>query len=340
MGVYGQRFKAGGRPVKGEFQVNTYTPEYQFDAAVAMLTGGGFVVVWYSDGQDGSSLGIYGQRYRANGSPAGSEFPVNTTTQNIQQWPSVAGLADGGFVVTWSSNDGDQYGVYGQRFRPRGQPRGGEFRVNTTTVDDQQRPSVAGFADGTFVVVWESQAQDYGGTWGVYGQRFRANGTPLGGEFRVNNRRKDDQWNPSIAKLADGGFVVVWEATGQDGSGQGIFARRYDANKKPVGNEFQVNTYTQDDQQYPSVAGLANGGFVVTWTSWLQDGSGQGVYGQRYGADGNPAGAEFPVNTNTVDDQQNSSVTGLTNGNFVVAWESYAQDGHFWGVYGQRFRVP
>ena len=338
-GVYGQRFSAIGNPLGGEFPVHTYTPGNQDDPAIAMLTGGGFVVVWASDGQDGSSLGIYGQRFRANGTPIGDEFPVNATTEGIQKSPSVAGLADGGFVVTWSSDDGAQYGIFGQRFRANGQPRGSEFPVNTTTLDDQERSSVTGLADGTFVVVWESEAQD-GSSWGVYGRRFRTNGRPWGREFRVNQRRKNQQWNPSIAKLADGGFVAVWTSMSQDGSGFGVFARRYDANRTPVGDEFQVNTYTPSDQQYPSVAGLAGGGFVVTWTSVDQDGSGQGVYGQRYGADGNPVGDEFRVNTNTADFQQNSSVAGLANGNFVVTWESYLQDDNFWGVFGQRFKVP
>jgi hypothetical protein len=159
----------------------------------------------------------------------------------------------------------------------------------------------------------------------------------MGREFRISQRRKDQQWNPAIAKLADGGFVVVWTSRKQDGSDLGIFARRYNADRTPAGDEFQVNTHTAGDQQYPSVAGLAGGGFVVTWTSSLQDGSGQGVFGQSYGADGNPIGDEFPVNTNTTDSQQNSTVTGLVDGSFVVTWEAYAQDGNFWGVYGQRF---
>ena len=56
------------------------------------------------------------------------------------------------------------------------------------------------------------------------------------------------------------------------------------------GSEFQVNTYTSDNQQEPSVTSLADGGFVVTWMSANQDGSSWGVYGQRYAADGAASG--------------------------------------------------
>ena len=48
---------------------------------MAALAGGGFVVTWTSDGQDGSGYGIYGQRYAADGTAVGSEFRVNTFTK-------------------------------------------------------------------------------------------------------------------------------------------------------------------------------------------------------------------------------------------------------------------
>jgi hypothetical protein len=70
--------------------------------------------------------------------------------------PSVAVDANGDFVVVWSSDgqDGDSYGIYGQRFDASGIPQGAEFLVNTHTTDAQSQPSVAMDADGDFVVVW------------------------------------------------------------------------------------------------------------------------------------------------------------------------------------------
>ncbi|MGQ0675049.1 MAG: hypothetical protein ACT4N4_03040, partial [Rhodospirillales bacterium] len=59
------------------------------------------VVVWESDGP----TSVYGQRYDANGTKVGAEFVVNTTTTGTQAAPAVAGLAGGGFVVVWDSND-------------------------------------------------------------------------------------------------------------------------------------------------------------------------------------------------------------------------------------------
>ena len=250
--------------VGGETQVNTYTANDQDSPAMAALSDGGFVVTWSSDIQDGSSFGIYAQRYDAFGSPSGTEFQVNTYTVGKQNDPSVAALSDGGFVVTWSSDiqDGSNFGIYAQRYDAGGLPTGTEFRVNTYTVGRQIDPSVAALSVGGFVVTWSSDIQD-GNKLDIYGQRYDALGSPSGAEFRVNTYTASNQYEPSVAALSDGGFVVTWSS---DVQGE-IYAQRYDAGGVPVGTEFQVNTHTTSDQEDPSVAALSDGGFVVTWES-------------------------------------------------------------------------
>ena len=101
--------------------------------------------------------------------------------------------------------------------------------------------------------------------------------------------------------------------------------------------EFQVNTYTAGDQEWLSIAGLSNGGFVVTWDSFGQDGSGYGVYGQIIDSSGNKVGGEFRVNTYTNNSQWLSCVAALPAGGFVVVWGVWSQDGSDKGIYGQRF---
>ena len=118
---------------------------------------------------------------------------------------------------------------------------GPEFRVNSATTNAQQQPSLARLAGGSFVVVWESNAQD-GSGWGIYGQRYNAAGTPVGDEFPVNTRVAGDQAQASVVGLVGGGFVVVWTSDGQDGSGLGVYAQRYNAAGAKVEGEFRVNT--------------------------------------------------------------------------------------------------
>jgi len=104
-----------------------------------------------------------------------------------------------------------------------------------------------------------------------------------GGEFRVNTYTTGDQSEPAVAIFEGGSFVVVW-TSGQDGSGSGVFAQRYAAGGAPLGPEFRVNTFTTGSQDQPRVAAGGAGEFMVVWTSEAQDGSGPGVFGQRYAA--------------------------------------------------------
>ena len=270
--------------------------------------------------------------------PASGEFQVNTYTTSNQSGSSTAALNDGSFVVTWTSDlqDGDYYGIYAQRYDLDGDVNGAEFQVNTYTTSNQWKSSTAALSDGGFVVTWTSDLQD-GDYYGIYAQRYDANGDVNGAEFQVNTYTTSEQYGSSTAALSDGGFVVTWHSDLQDGDGYGIYAQRYDVDGDVNGAEFQVNTYTTSTQTSSSTAALNDGGFVVTWTSVGQDGDNSGIYAQRYDVNGDVNGAEFQVNTYTTSYQNNSSTAALNDGGFVVTWESYHQDGDYYGIYAQRY---
>jgi hypothetical protein len=279
-GVHAQRYSSTGSPAGAEFRVNTYTTGSQFVPDVSAASSGTFVVAWM--GPDGSDYGIIAQRFAGTGAPLGGEFRVNTYTTAYQSAPRIGTDSAGNFVVVWSSDgqDGSAYGIFGQRYASSGTPLGAEFRVNTYTTGDQYGAEVR--SDGaSFVVVWESAAQDGAGQ-GVFAQRFASSGAPAGAEFQVNTYTSSDQARPSVALDSLGGFVVVWQSTGQDGAGDGVFGLRFAAVGPPLGPEFRVNTFTTADQLGPSVAADGAGNFVVAWTSDGQDGSNYGVFGQRY----------------------------------------------------------
>ncbi len=224
-GVFGQRFDEAGNPLGVEFQVNTYTTDFQLGPEVAADSDGDFVVVWESFfDQDGSADGVFGQRFDAAGNRVGGEFQVNTYTTSVQAGPAVAVDGAGRFVVVWNSfpQDGAGFGVFGQRFDAAGNPSGSEFRVNTETADDQLLPAVETDAAGGFVAVWQRDAQ-HGSGRGVFGQAFDAAGDPRGGEFPVNTETAGSQSEAAVA----GNLVVVWTSSGQDGDGNGIFGQRF-----------------------------------------------------------------------------------------------------------------
>lgn len=278
-GVFGRLSTPSG--LWSEFRVNSYTPGGQKAAEVAAIGPGTFVVVWQSDLQDGSSYGVFGQRVMSSGSPLGGEFRVNSYTTGFQKDPEVAADGSGNFVVVWRSylQDGSQSGVFAQRFNSAGSKVGSEFRVNSYTTGAQNGCAVAADDSGNFVVVWQSY-QDGSGA-GVFGQRFDSAGLPVGSEFQVHSYTTGNEGSAEVAADDSGDFVVVWHSSLQDGSNYGVFGQRFDNAGLPVGNEFQVNTYTTSFQEDPAVAADGSGNFVVAWTSWFQDGSSFGVFGQR-----------------------------------------------------------
>ena len=280
--ISGQRYGSAGLPVGTEFRVNTYTTGSQDYPAVDSDASGSLVVVWTGVHPDFTS-DVFGQRYASSGIPLGAEFLVNTYTADSQFSPAVASDPSGNFVVVWTSAHQAAlgYDVFGQRFSSAGSPLGPEFLVNTYTTNSQSRPAVAMDASGNYVVVWQSLVQD-GSNTGVFGQRYGSTGSPLGPEFRINTYTSFDQSLPALGVDSIGNFVVVWHSVQQDGAFAGIFGQRYDSSGAPLGPEFRVNTYTTDGQFDPTVGSDGAGRFVVVWTSNNQDGSAEGVFGQRY----------------------------------------------------------
>ncbi len=275
-----------------EFRVNTHTSSGQSFPAVAMAPDGRFVIAWQSNGQDGSGKGIYAQLYDASGLQEGTEFQVNTYTNDDQSYPAVAMGTDGRFVIVWQSKnqDGSGTGIYAQRYNPDGSPNGSEFQVNTYTSGNQTHPAVAMTPDGRFVVVWESNGQDSDSSYSIYAQRYDASGTATGGEFLVNTTTANHQSDPSVAMAPDGRFVITWEGLSADFSSD-IYARLYDATGAPITSEFQTNIYTTLSQQFPVVSRASDGSFIIVWQSDGQDpDSSYGVFAQRYTADGTPVG--------------------------------------------------
>ena len=315
---------AGAQTPNGpEFQVNTYTTGSQYHPALT-VDGSGHLVAAFVSRVGADVREIFARRYTSGGQPLGPEFRVNSYTTSEQNYPVIASDRAGNFVVVWESylQDGSAYGVFGQRFDASGVPVGGEFQVNEHTTGWQYRTAVAMDASGSFVVAWEDQSGRDGSSDGVFARRFDKDTGSFGPQFVVNSFTTGSQRAPSIAMSADGSFVVCWRGNGS-GDTSGIFARRFDSQGAPLGNEFRVNTVTSSLQFSASVSAAPDGAFVVVWQDYLLDGSNNGIFGQRYDAAGNPAGGQFGINTYTPGEQMGPDVATAADGAFMVTWWSY-----------------
>ncbi len=327
-GIAGVASAQSATPVGDDFRVDTlgaggnFAFEEQPDVAVP---ASGFVIVWQSNANDDGDISA--QRYDDDGDEAGSAFTVNTTTGDKQKDPRAAGAS--GFVVVWESEGDNDDDVRGRRYDSAGAAQGNDFRVNSTTANDQEEPSVAMASSGDFVVVWESSDGQDGSQEGIFGQRFSSAGATQGGEFQVNTTTTGNQNSPAVGRRSTGEFFVAWES--DDASNTGVFAQRFTAAGVKAGDELPVNTTTSDDQEEPDVA-AADNGYVVVWESEVGNND-EDVYARRYDVNGNARGGEFRVNSVTGGAQVNPAVAAFADGEFVVVWE----DSDRQAIYGQEY---
>lgn len=266
-----------------------------------------------------------------------NEFLVNSKVSGVQTDSSIAALADGGFVVTWTDMTGDASGsaIRAQRFDANGIAMGGEVLVNSATLNNQDQSSVTALSNGGFVVTWTDNSGQGGDAdkTSVKAQMYNAQGVAVGSEFLVNTTTQMGQSTSVITSLANGGFVISWvdaSATNPDSKGTGVRAQIYSASGVRIGGEFLVNTTIPNSQQFPALTGLKSGGFVATWVDFSGlggDSTAPGVKAQLFSATGVKIGGEFLVNTATASSQDQPVVTALDNGGFVVVWRDLSGQG-------------
>jgi hypothetical protein len=200
------------------------------------------------------------------------------------------------------------------------------FRANTYATGDQRRPAVAVDSTGAFLIVWNDAGLDGNGS-GIFAKRYTNQGTPIGAfniEFQLNTYTTGAQYGPAVAAIGTGTYVVAWTSTGQDNSGNEVYAQRWGTTGM-LGAEFRVNTETFASQAYPAVAVDGTGNFVI---AWRDDGY---VGAQRFSSAGARQGAAYRTGSG-----QASLVTVArsSGGDFVIAWFDGAD---YSNVHGQRY---
>ena len=294
----------------GEFVANSITAGDQLLPRVIKLASGGFLLVWVDLSQVNSEAwyDVRAQIFDAAGNKVGGEILVNADTLNFQSNPDAVGLPNGNFVIAWESRPGNDFGaapdIKVQIFDAAGARVGGEFLANTDTAGHQYSPKIAAMQNGGFAIIWGEPGL-------LAGQLFDSAGAAVGGEFTFG---ASSSGGYELTALTGGGMVATW------GEGSRIIkVQMFGADGAKSGPEIVVDVYA-DPQFTPSVGSLTTGGFVVTWTSYYEDGYGRGIKAQMFDAAGNEVGGEFVVNTSYVGEQDNSSVVGLPGGGFLISW--------------------
>jgi len=258
--------------------------------------------------------------------------------------PDVAVDNDGRRIHVWWASGGtlDGIEIFLRRFDAQGNPLEDPKMVNTTTDDHQWEPRVAVSADGSFLVIFDSDEfhpVDMINRDVLRSQAYNANGDPVGSEQLLSAAPLPGLYDldPDVAALrtadgTSGGYAVVWGSLASSGSDTwlGIEACLVSATGVPS-PQFQVPSDPSGYQLYPSVTELADGGFLVTWVETGQ------LWGRRFNAAGGPVGNDFVISTSFVAQKLDNDAAIGWDGRVIVVWAEQEDNGGHREIYARVF---
>ncbi|AWG45976.1 MULTISPECIES: DUF4214 domain-containing protein [unclassified Massilia] len=297
--------------------------------SLAALSNGGFVAAW--QGSDtiagGAGAGLWAQLRDASGAATGAAFALTPDGDaGIEGEPAVAALSGGRFVVAYSVNDGAAHRIAYRVVEANGRA-GAEHLLDGGASGDAAMPTVATLADGSFAIGWRS-----GGA--VHVQQAAADGTVLGSQqvYGVLS----SAFSPSLAALKQGGYLVSW---GEINDGN-VYAATSAGGQAFVVNGDGYAASLATAAPLPHVATLANGNVVVAWDSYVNAPFGfsmSDIFFRVYDSAGHALGGPMQANLESGGGHYDAAVTALSDGSFVVAWQSDTGDYDGSGIFGRRF---
>ncbi len=174
-GVSLQIYTPAGVAVGSEIQIGANSPGLNQSgfAGLTALASGGFVLSWVNDqlfsnqrfdnltwfAPDGTVL--------LGDTIAFGPSPVGPSSANTISGASIAPLANGGVIATWTGQDASGTGIHAQAFNGIGNPIGTEIAVNAQTTGEQVAPIASVLSNGDFVIVWRDASSAIGDTSGT-----------------------------------------------------------------------------------------------------------------------------------------------------------------------------
>ena len=257
-------------------------------ASVAIDDRGEFVVVWdmITDGEEADgSRDVYMAKYAFNGGQMklngkAEALRVNVETDKDQQYASVAMDADGDVVVVWESygQDGSGWGVYGRRFMTNGSSFGYANTIQTLSFSDSIEVqgdvlTLTGEVDDkAFEIQVELSVEMK-----TNAERIK-NALLSVGCFEEKDLEVAVSGAGEISIEFKGDYTATYvdlleaEWTREGKTDRNLVCNVEMRQLGATGEEFEVNETTENNQRFASIAMERDGGFVVSWTSWGQDG--------------------------------------------------------------------
>ncbi|MBM3330888.1 hypothetical protein FJY68_03430 [candidate division WOR-3 bacterium] len=271
---------AAGNLLGANLRVNGDGPGGAPQYYPSVAGGAGLFLAAWTDMRAGSdSTDIYAQYLDAGGSAVGPNFLVNSDGASASQWyPYVAMDSGNNAVVLWMDSRGGPNQMYCRRYDYSRNPLGPEFAVQDTAGYGYYG-SAAMNRSGRFVAAW----MDYrSGASDIYCQAFRADGSRIGSNIRVNTD-PDGTYHgyPSCAIDERGRFAVAWEDTRRDA--YDVYVQWFDSAGTRIGDNERVNdNQAAGDAYSPSCAYAPDGRLAVEFNDERDFPGNPQIYCQRF----------------------------------------------------------
>lgn len=325
----GRVFDASGVATDPDFVIATASPRDSVVPTIVPLADGSALVSWASYIPDADTSNILARIVHADGT-SGPDFSVNTTPTALSQpGPTATTLADGGTLLTWTSNESDGSGdtpysldIRGRILDAHGAPVGSDFIVNADLAGSQLGANVVALADGLALAIWSEISPDAGNAH-VEGRFINSDGTTTLPDFPILPQSSMDQSGVSATTLADGRILLTWTEQQVGTYFNDVHGRILNDDGSVSVSDIIINASNADYANSPSVAALPDGRALVIWEGTNFSAGNNDIIGHIVNADGTTAGSDFVVNSATGTVDALPRLSALADGELLATWTAY-----------------
>ena len=258
----------------------------------------------------------------------GMEFTANTFTPSDQMLPDVLALSNGGYVVAYNNHDSADGYILLDFYDADSRLTQTSVRAPYDTLAETSAygaPTMTQLGDGNVLVAWSNLDP---GNLGVKAAIFTPNGEKIGAELTLAYSQGT---KPHLSTLSNGEYVLSLLHEHQGGH---VFSL-LDNPENPLNwhnNNAPVDVAAGNAVFNPTSAALANGGYVVAWSSTPGGVATTQLHARVYNQNDEPATSELTLDSYGLN--YAPSIAALPNGNWAVAYTDtgWANEGGSTGI--------
>lgn len=306
-----QRFSPNGTALTAKVRVHEQRTALN-SPAIDGTKDGGYAIAWRQNDN------LHARKFSANN--VGGDIITVSAAADDQNDPAVVGLNNGNFIVAWDDHATNQ-------FKANLYSSSGALLTNYQTLFPtgsgfQREITLKPLADGGFIAAGIAASR-------VIVQKFNSDLSPRDNFVIASNIDTDyiddEVKQVNVLEMSDGNIALAWASTaGQDGNGQSVIGRLFDANLAPITGEFILSNFTIGDQRSPYLSEDHAANLLAVWQSDIADGDDWAISARSFDVNGQPLEDEFRVAGHWEHQQDSPDMAVGLDGQIIVPLSDHA----------------